>query len=272
MRILRKWASMNKQFSQAATGVSESDRRKWISARDGARVVTTCARARRTRVPRVSPRHAHPASPRSCVRRWHGRRLARHEPGLGVRVHRAKIRAEAHRRRASRPPPLRRGRVRHARRRHPPLCLRRARARQSWGPRGARARSRAACTSRASARSRTPGARAPPRMWSPGGGGGTTDAAPRPARCTPWRARWRSWRASAGTSSPARCWTSAAPAPRPCSWRTANRRRSRSCIPARTARRRARRVWKTRRLRTSNPVTPCVSAKGAVSTCPPSAT
>jgi hypothetical protein len=31
-------------------------------------------------------------------------------------------------------------------------------------------------------------------------------------------------------------------------------------------------VWKTRRLRTSNPVTPCVSAKGAVSTCPPSAT
>ena len=35
---------------------------------------------------------------------------------------------------------------------------------------------------------------------------------------------------------------------------------------------RARRVWKTRRLRTSNPVTPCVSAKGAVSTCPPSAT
>ena len=207
------------------------DRRKWISARDGARVVTTCARARRTRTPRVSPRHAHPASPPSCVRRWHGRRLARHGPAsvFASTARRSARRLTAAALSPTAPPPGPRTP------RAPPastLCLRRARA-PSPGPRG---RARPARPARPRVRAVADPAVPEPLAREPAAAAADDDAAPRAGAVHSVEGSLAILEGISGDVKPARCWTSAAPAPRPCSWRTANRRRSRSCIPARTAR------------------------------------
>ena len=172
-------------------------------------------RARTTDTHRAaSPHDRAPA----CARRAFGVGMAAvshaMSPASDVRVHRAKIRAEAHRRFAHLArSPGRRGRVRHARRRHPPaVCA--ARARWSWGPRGrARVPARPA-RARASARSRnSPRCGLPYSDDSPAAAEKEVAFQRGPAlRCTPRGPLAILLSASAGTSSPARCWTSAAPA------------------------------------------------------------